>query len=119
MDKIVFYDHNCKICTCFTLWVKKRSNYWNFLPNDEQTIINSGIKIDLSIPKNKIVCIDKNITLGGIAILRIFSKSGIKTSLIARFLLEIKFLYIFYNLYYELFSKNRSKFAFVTKYLDC
>jgi predicted DCC family thiol-disulfide oxidoreductase YuxK len=59
MDKIVFYDHNCKICTCFAFLINKKSNYWNFLPNDEQTVINSGVEIDVSIPKDKIVWIRK------------------------------------------------------------
>tara|TARA_B110000438_G_scaffold31631_1_gene31148 strand:+ start:538 stop:897 length:360 start_codon:yes stop_codon:yes gene_type:complete len=119
MDKIVFYDHNCKICTCFAVSMNKRTNYWSFLPNDEQTIINSGIKIDVSIPKNKIVCIDTEIFFGGIAILKIFSKSGNRLSIFSRFLLRLKPFYFFYNFGYLLFSKNRSKFAFLTKYLDC
>ena len=50
MKKIVFYDHNCKICTCFKNWAEKRSSYWEFLPNDEKSILDSGIDIDLSIP---------------------------------------------------------------------
>ena len=46
MKKIVFYDHNCKICTCFKNWAEKRSSYWEFLPNDEKSILDSGIDID-------------------------------------------------------------------------
>ena len=68
MTKIVFYDHNCKICTCFKNWVLERSSYWTFLPNDENSIIGSGMKIDLSTPSKKIVCEDERIYLGGIAI---------------------------------------------------
>ena len=37
-EKIVFYDHNCGICTCFSHWVQKRTNYWNFFPNDIDTV---------------------------------------------------------------------------------
>ena len=73
MKKIVFYDHNCKICTCFKNWAEKRSSYWEFLPNDEKSILDSGIDIDLSIPPKKIVCNDDELFFGAIAILKIFS----------------------------------------------
>ena len=67
MKKIVFYDHNCKICTCFKNWAEKRSSYWEFLPNDEKSILDSGIDIDLSIPPKKIVCNDDELFFGAIA----------------------------------------------------
>ncbi|MBL40122.1 MAG: hypothetical protein CL761_05225 [Chloroflexi bacterium] len=119
MTKIVFYDHNCKICTCFKNWVLERSSYWTFLPNDENSIIGSGMKIDLSTPSKKIVCEDERIYLGGIAILKILAHCNGKISFVSKILLSLKFLYFIYNLFYFLFSKNRSKFSFLIPYIGC
>jgi len=118
-DKIVFYDHNCKICTCFAVWMSKRTNYWNFLPNDFQTVESFGFEIDQHTLKTKIVCCDKKIFFGGIAILNIFAKSGGFIGNFSKFLLFLKFLYPMYFLGYYLFSKNRSKFGFLVKYFNC
>jgi len=119
MKKIVFYDHNFKICTCFKNWAEKRSSYWEFLPNDEKSILDSGIDIDLSIPPKKIVCNDDELFFGAIAILKIFSKCGGKISKLSKFFLRIKILYFLYNFSYYLFSRNRSRFSFMIPYINC
>ncbi|MBL06621.1 MAG: hypothetical protein CL773_01970 [Chloroflexi bacterium] len=118
-NKIVFYDHNCKICTCFAVWMSKRTNYWRFYPNDLQTVESLGFVIDQNTLATKIVVYDKKLFFGGIAILNIFAKSGGILGFLSKFFLLLKFLYPIYFLGYYLFSKNRSKFGFLIKYLNC
>ena len=118
-EKLVFYDHNCKICTCFSKWVIKRTNYWNFLPNDFETVRSKNLGIKEETVNSKIVCIDESIFYGGIAILKIYSKCGGYLGFFSKLFLSLKFLYPFYFLVYYLFSKNRSKFSFLIKLIDC
>ncbi|MBA46730.1 MAG: hypothetical protein CL893_01435 [Dehalococcoidia bacterium] len=118
-EKIVFYDHNCGICTCFSHWVQKRTNYWNFFPNDIDTVRSKKININEETLSSKIVCIDESNFYGAIAILKIYSKCGGLYGFLGKFLILLKPLYFLYSLGYFLFSKNRSKFSFLIKYIDC
>ncbi len=117
--QIVFYDHNCKICTCFSLWVRKRTDYWNFLPNEINSLDLSGIDIDEDEVKNKIVCFDGKKYSGGAAILKIYSKCGGILGAFSYILLRAFIFYPCYELSYFLFSKNRTKLSFLVKYLEC
>ena len=118
-ENIVFYDHNCKICTCFSIWVKNRTSYWIFLPNDPDTVRSKKIEISEQLVASKIVCIDESIFYGGIAVLKIYSKCGGKLGFIAKLFLSLKILYPIYFFGYYLFSKNRSKFSFLIKLINC
>ena len=118
-NKIVFYDHNCGICTCFAKWVQNRSNYWNFLPNDTDTVRSKDINIDQEVLSTKIVCIDDSFFYGANAILRIYSKLGGLLGFLANLLILIKPFYPIYSFGYLLFSKNRSKFSFFIRFIDC
>ncbi len=118
-EKIVFYDHNCKICICFSVWVKNRTNYWDFLPNDVETVRSKNLGLDEGTVASKLVCIDGSVFYGGIAVLKIYSKCGGILSLLSKFFLSLKFIYPLYFLVYYLVSKNRTKFSFLIKFINC
>jgi len=118
-EKLVFYDHNCKICTCFSNWVMNRTSYWKFLPNDYETFTSKSLNLDYEKINKKIICIDDNIFYGAIAILKIYTKCGGVLSSLSSFFISLKFFYPLYFFGYYLLSKNRSRFSFLIKYLDC
>ena len=91
--KIVFYDHNCKICTCFSTWVKNRTDYWVFVPNDPDTVNSSELDIDEKTAREKIICFDDKKYLGAIAILKIYTKCGGVLGTFASLLFKINLLY--------------------------
>jgi len=117
--KIVFYDHNCKICTCFSTWVKNRTDYWVFVPNDPDTVNSSELDIDEKTAREKIICFDDKKYLGAIAILKIYTKCGGVLGTFTSLLFNIKLFYPLYAIGYFLFSKNRSKFSFMVRFIDC